>query len=576
MPMDMRDVGFLASLDRGRTVHTPDLFFALDLPKGQSKGKDSGVEAAKMMQMLTECDERWARMMDHQDRTAEQITAKIAELEQENDTLKREKEALSEEKVELESILEECEEKMPPLAAALKEKHTLAAQLLAEVAFLRHKAALADALIEKCRELEENVSQLRSTCFDLDDEVRRVTVVLLRERAASADRHDHECSAELRGIDESVDRVLLKEEKDEEAIAAAKDRHAAREQKRLKDQARWDDGGKVHYALWDDPSDRTYWVPLTGKKVTFKLTNPGSWDKAPIMELTEEEGCAMIEAKLLFAYGHFRYCMYAMVGSDRLVSKRLREAPLDRTVAEERRLIVLNYLVTQQMAKEFSTAATAAFAYTTVDVSCVDTYTFLCDADDSDEWERLRTVEKFHAGRMAKHNCNSGTEADTCHPVLAAFSHYTLEHTGYLCLDVQGWIEEDVAGAVFKAVLTDPAVQSEEKIFGDGDLHKISIAAFKEQHSCNEYCTALKLTPFFVPGATPGCPVDVAAPDDAAPAATPGKPADVVDGAPAGATAAPSDATIADAKAAGATTATPAGAKAATPATPATPAATPA
>merc|ERR1719188_1092346 len=94
-------------------------------------------------------------------------------------------------------------------------------------------------------------------------------------------------------------------------------------------------------------------------------------------------------------------------------------------------------------------------------------------------------VEPFIEGSYAKFNSNSGWVNEDCeHRLMQALSHFSYHHTGgqRLLCDLQGGAYDT------HFVLTDPAILSTNRAFGQADGGTKFMQNFFGHHKCNCYC----------------------------------------------------------------------------------------
>ena len=148
-----------------------------------------------------------------------------------------------------------------------------------------------------------------------------------------------------------------------------------------------------------------------------------------------------------------------------------------------------NYLVAQEILKEFNKifekVEKLQFRFLDLVVIKIKNETF--------ENSKFLPCEKFLEGIFIKYNSNNGWKLNldpqsiTYENNLLAqcFSHFSFEHSKgkLLICDLQGVGKE----------LTDPAIHSVEKVFGETDIGKYGIYKFFKSHECNKFCEQLKL-----------------------------------------------------------------------------------
>ena len=109
-------------------------------------------------------------------------------------------------------------------------------------------------------------------------------------------------------------------------------------------------------------------------------------------------------------------------------------------------------------------------------------------------------LEREIRGSFEKFNSNSGWSSGT-DPILEAFSHWTWVHTDgdHLVCDLQGHRGEPGDGTPYRGeedyyyLLTDPAICSSCREFGESDLGPAGINSFFANHRCNEWCEHLDI-----------------------------------------------------------------------------------
>ena len=108
-------------------------------------------------------------------------------------------------------------------------------------------------------------------------------------------------------------------------------------------------------------------------------------------------------------------------------------------------------------------------------------------------------LERKIRGSFEKFNSNSGWTSGR-DPILDAFSHWTWVETRgeQLVCDLQGHRGELGDGLPhldqdYYYLLTDPAVCSRDRMYGESDLGPAGIDAFFRHHVCNEWCRALDI-----------------------------------------------------------------------------------
>ena len=96
-------------------------------------------------------------------------------------------------------------------------------------------------------------------------------------------------------------------------------------------------------------------------------------------------------------------------------------------------------------------------------------------------------VEDYIQGQWKKWNTNAGYVSDTPTQSLHAFSHWTWVHSGgkLVICDLQGVRYDD------KYVLTDPAINSLDKEYGESDIGVVGMAHFFDTHKCTSFCSHL-------------------------------------------------------------------------------------
>lgn len=117
---------------------------------------------------------------------------------------------------------------------------------------------------------------------------------------------------------------------------------------------------------------------------------------------------------------------------------------------------------------------------------------------------RYITAERYIPGAYTKFNGNDGYVSATAEAqvmdVVAAFSHFSFEHTGgeELCVDVQG------VGCRW----TDPQLHSRSRCYGPADLGAEGMRLFFLSHRCSVLCRALGLRPAACDDAPAAAPRD--------------------------------------------------------------------
>jgi hypothetical protein len=106
-------------------------------------------------------------------------------------------------------------------------------------------------------------------------------------------------------------------------------------------------------------------------------------------------------------------------------------------------------------------------------------------------------LEREIRGKFEKFNSNSGWYSGT-DPIIDAFSHWSWVKSGerQLVCDCQGHRGDGSLphrGNSFYYLLTDPAICSASREFGEGDLGRRGIDAFFRNHTCNEWCEKLDI-----------------------------------------------------------------------------------
>lgn len=104
-------------------------------------------------------------------------------------------------------------------------------------------------------------------------------------------------------------------------------------------------------------------------------------------------------------------------------------------------------------------------------------------------------AEWFIEGKYTKWNSNAGwvndPEMSACSGSLLAFSHWTWVTTGgeLVVCDLQG--VRSVNPMEYR--LTDPAINSRSKEYGNTDLGALGIHLFFKSHSCTQFCRDMGL-----------------------------------------------------------------------------------
>lgn len=98
-------------------------------------------------------------------------------------------------------------------------------------------------------------------------------------------------------------------------------------------------------------------------------------------------------------------------------------------------------------------------------------------------------VEDFIPGKYIKFNSNSGYEDQNLSQFLTAFCHWTWQVSGHkiMVCDLQGVKSNN------GYLLTDPAVHSEDQIYGPTDLGIVGMENVLRGHKCNRICNRLQL-----------------------------------------------------------------------------------
>ena len=106
-------------------------------------------------------------------------------------------------------------------------------------------------------------------------------------------------------------------------------------------------------------------------------------------------------------------------------------------------------------------------------------------------------LEREIRGQFEKFNSNSGWTSGS-DPIVDAFSHWSWVSSGQrqLVCDCQGHRGDGSLphlGNPYYYLLTDPAICSASREFGEGDLGQRGIDAFFRHHTCNEWCEKLDI-----------------------------------------------------------------------------------
>ena len=130
---------------------------------------------------------------------------------------------------------------------------------------------------------------------------------------------------------------------------------------------------------------------------------------------------------------------------------------------------------------------------------------FPCDLQLDDDDQETFTVnhgqefllEREIRGNFEKFNSNTGWSSGR-DPILEAFSHWSWVHSGgsELVCDLQGHRGDGslpYLGENYYYLLTDPAICSANREYGESDLGQAGIDAFFRHHECNQYCHQLDL-----------------------------------------------------------------------------------
>ena len=130
---------------------------------------------------------------------------------------------------------------------------------------------------------------------------------------------------------------------------------------------------------------------------------------------------------------------------------------------------------------------------------------FPCDLQLDDDYQDTFTVrhgqefllEREIRGHFEKFNSNTGWSSGR-DPILEAFSHWSWVHSGgsKLVCDLQGHRGDGTLpylGKDYYYLLTDPAICSATREYGESDLGQAGIDAFFRNHECNQWCRHLDL-----------------------------------------------------------------------------------
>ena len=106
-------------------------------------------------------------------------------------------------------------------------------------------------------------------------------------------------------------------------------------------------------------------------------------------------------------------------------------------------------------------------------------------------------LEREIRGEFSKFSSNSGW-CSGIDPILEAFSHWSWVQSGEqeLVCDLQGHRGNGslpYLGNSYYYLLTDPAICSASRQYGESDLGKQGIHAFFNHHTCNEWCERLDI-----------------------------------------------------------------------------------
>ena len=121
--------------------------------------------------------------------------------------------------------------------------------------------------------------------------------------------------------------------------------------------------------------------------------------------------------------------------------------------------------------------------------------------DDGDRFrvdeDQCFLLEREIRGAFEKFSSNSGWSSGA-DPILEAFSHWSWVHTNgdKLVCDLQGHRGDGSLphlGQQYYYLLTDPAICSACREYGESDLGQAGIDAFFRHHECNEWCRQLDL-----------------------------------------------------------------------------------
>ena len=106
-------------------------------------------------------------------------------------------------------------------------------------------------------------------------------------------------------------------------------------------------------------------------------------------------------------------------------------------------------------------------------------------------------LEREIRGHFEKFSSNSGWISGD-DPILEAFSHWSWVNSGqeHLVCDLQGHKGDGSLphlGHDYYYLLTDPAICSADREFGESDLGQAGINSFFRNHTCNEWCRHLDI-----------------------------------------------------------------------------------
>ena len=127
------------------------------------------------------------------------------------------------------------------------------------------------------------------------------------------------------------------------------------------------------------------------------------------------------------------------------------------------------------------------------DLQLVDEYSDIFTVDYGQEF----LLEREIRGGFEKFNSNTGWSSGE-DPILEAFSHWSwVESEGReLVCDLQGHRGDGslpYLGEGYYYLLTDPAICSANREYGESDLGQAGIDAFFRNHECNQWCRHLDL-----------------------------------------------------------------------------------